>query len=252
MLKRQVAVPRPRPQWGARGRRLPRIKFTEKRAADDRMRLTRVAPIRRFSCCISTTRRAAQRRGVAGRRLHQGHARTAGRPDHPRRSGNPTGFCWPKPNANILLPHAGPKAQKLPFEYQVIRRGNFMRELNRSASPARSMPAPGSRFILMTTPSFKSFSVEGQLTIRLAYNLLRKAEGRGRTTSSTGSKTSKYKQGTDYFRPMAPARCWLFFGRRLRGFPACAPACPRRWKASWKRLSAFSCRQMAVAPACDL
>ena len=70
-------------------------------------------------------------------------------------AGNPTGLLLAQPNATILYSTLA-KGPKLPPEYQLNSTRHFMRELNRSASPASSMPAAASRTIPTTTRSSRS------------------------------------------------------------------------------------------------
>src|SRR6202040_2380219 len=84
--------------------------------------------------------------------------------------GNPTGLLIAKPNANILYATlaGGPK---LPFDYQVNSTRHFMRELNRLGVTGAIDAGGGSQNYPEEYAGIQKLSDEGNLTIRLAYNL---------------------------------------------------------------------------------
>ena len=85
-------------------------------------------------------------------------------------NGNPTGLLLAKPNAGILYATLA-KGPKLPFEYQVNSTRHFMRELNRLGVTGAIDAGGGFQNYPDDYAVIQKLSDEGQLTIRLAYNL---------------------------------------------------------------------------------
>jgi predicted amidohydrolase YtcJ len=113
--------------------------------------------------------------------------------------GNPTGLLLAKPNAAILYttPALGPK---LPFDYQLNSTRHFMRELNRLGLTGAIDAGGGYQNYPEDYAVIQKLADEGQLTLRLAYNLMPQKPKDERADFLNWTKTSKYKQGDDYFR----------------------------------------------------
>ena len=75
----------------------------------------------------------------------------------------------------------------------------------------------------------------GQLTIPLAYNLFTQKPKVGKADFLNRTKTSKYKQGDDYFRHNGAGETVVFSAADFEDFRSCVRACPRRWRASSRR-----------------
>ena len=84
--------------------------------------------------------------------------------------GNPTGLLLAKPNAGILYA-ALAKGPKLPFDYQLNSTRHFMRELNRLGVTGAIDAGGGSQNYPEDYAVIEKLAAEGQLTVRIAYNL---------------------------------------------------------------------------------
>ena len=113
--------------------------------------------------------------------------------------GNPNGLLLAKPAAGILYTTLA-KGPKLPFEYQVNSTRHFMRELNRLGVTGAIDAGGGFQNYPEDYAVIQKLSDEGQLTIRLAYNLYPQKAKAEKTDFLNWTRTSKYKQGDDYFR----------------------------------------------------
>jgi predicted amidohydrolase YtcJ len=84
--------------------------------------------------------------------------------------GNPTGMIVAKPNALILYSTLA-KGPKLPFEYQLNSTRHFMRELNRLGITSVIDAGGGSQNYPDDYAVIERLHRDGQLTVRIAYNL---------------------------------------------------------------------------------
>src|SRR5207253_1419733 len=114
-------------------------------------------------------------------------------------SGEPTGLLLAKPNATILYATLA-KGPKLPPEYQKNSTRHFMRELNRLGVTGAIDAGGGFQNYPDDYAVIQKLSDEGQLTLRLAYNLFTQKPKGEKQDFLNWTKSSKYKQGTDYFR----------------------------------------------------
>jgi len=113
--------------------------------------------------------------------------------------GNPTGMLVAEPNALILYATLN-KGPKLPFEYQLNSTRHFMRELNRLGVTGAIDAGGGFLFYPQDFQVVQALDKAGQLTIRLAYNLFTQKPKGEKEDFLNWTKTSKYKEGNDYFR----------------------------------------------------
>ncbi|MEW9583852.1 amidohydrolase [Paraburkholderia sp. DGU8] len=113
--------------------------------------------------------------------------------------GNPTGLLLAKPNASILYATLA-KGPKLPFDYQLNSTRHFMRELNRLGVTGVIDAGGGFQNYPEDYQVIEKLSSDGQLTVRLAYNLFTQKPKAEKQDFLNWTKTSKYKQGDDYFR----------------------------------------------------
>jgi predicted amidohydrolase YtcJ len=113
--------------------------------------------------------------------------------------GNPTGLLLAKPNAGILYATLalGPK---LPFDYQLNSTRHFMRELNRLGLTGAIDAGGGFQNYPEDYAVIQKLGDEGQLTVRLAYNLFTQKPKGEKADFLNWTKTTKYKEGDDYFR----------------------------------------------------
>jgi predicted amidohydrolase YtcJ len=113
--------------------------------------------------------------------------------------GNPTGLLLAKPNASILYATLA-RGPKLPFEYQLNSTRHFMRELNRLGITGVIDAGGGFQNYPDDYEVVQKLAAEGQMTIRLAYNLFTQKPKAEKQDFLDWTRTSKYKQGDDYFR----------------------------------------------------
>jgi predicted amidohydrolase YtcJ len=114
-------------------------------------------------------------------------------------AGNPTGLLLAKPNAGLLYAALG-RGPKLPFDHQVNSTRHFMRELNRLGVTGVIDAGGGSQNYPEDYAVIQKLAEENLLTVRLAYNLFTQKPRAEKKDFLEWTRTSSYKQGTDYFR----------------------------------------------------
>jgi hypothetical protein len=132
-------------------------------------------------------------------------------------SGNPTGLLLAKPNAAILYATLA-KGPKLPFDYQVNSTRHFMRELNRLGVTGAIDAGGGFQNYPEDYDVISKLSEAGQLTVRLAYNLFTQKPKGEKADFLNWTKTSKYKQGDDYFRHNGAGEMLVFSAADFEDF----------------------------------
>src|ERR1700730_4654004 len=223
MLKRQVAIT-PAPQW-------VRVVggFTEHQFAEKRLptieEINAIAPDTPVFLLHLYDR--AILNGAALRAV--GYTKTTPEPPGGEitrdANGNPTGLLLAKPNANILYATLA-KGPKLPFEYQVNSTRHFMRELNRLGVTGAIDAGGGYQNYPEDYAVIQKLSDEGQLTIRLAYNLFTQKPKGEKQDFLNWTSTSKYKQGTDYFRHNGAGEMLVFSTADFEDFRVPRPDMP--------------------------
>lgn len=113
--------------------------------------------------------------------------------------GNPIGLLLAKPNATILYATLA-KGPKLPFDYQLNSTRHFMRELNRLGVTGVIDAGGGSQNYPDDYQVVQKLAEDGQMTVRIAYNLFTQKPKQEKDDFLNWTRTSKYKQGDDYFR----------------------------------------------------
>jgi predicted amidohydrolase YtcJ len=139
--------------------------------------------------------------------------------------GNPTGLLLAKPNAAILYATLA-KGPKLPFEYQVNSTRHFMRELNRLGLTGAIDAGGGFQNYPEDYAVIRKLADEGQLTIRLAYNLFTQKPQGEKDDFLNWTKISKYKQGSDYFRHNGAGEMLVFSAADFEDFRVPRPDMP--------------------------
>jgi predicted amidohydrolase YtcJ len=132
-------------------------------------------------------------------------------------AGNPTGLLLAKPNASILYATLA-KGPKLPPEYQINSTRHFMRELNRLGVTGAIDAGGGYQNYPEDYAVIQKLSDEGQLTIRLAYNLFTQKPKGEKEDFLNWTKTSTYKQGNDYFRHNGAGEMLVFSAADFEDF----------------------------------
>ena len=140
-------------------------------------------------------------------------------------AGNPTGLLLAKPNAAILYATLA-KGPKLPFDYQVNSTRHFMRELNRLGVTGAIDAGGGFQNYPEDYEVIRKLSEDGQLTIRLAYNLFTQKPKAEKDDFLNWTKTSKYKQGDDYFRHNGAGEMLVFSAADFEDFRQPRPDMP--------------------------
>ncbi len=139
--------------------------------------------------------------------------------------GNPTGLLLAKPNAGILYATLA-RGPKLPFDYQLNSTRHFMRELNRLGVTGAIDAGGGFQNYPDDYAVIQKLSDDGQLTVRLAYNLFTQKPKGEKDDFLNWTKTSKYKQGDDYFRHNGAGEMLVFSAADFEDFRQPRPDMP--------------------------
>src|SRR6202008_1309943 len=139
--------------------------------------------------------------------------------------GIPTGLLLAKPNAGILYATLA-KGPKLPFEYQLNSTRHFMRELNRLGVTGAIDAGGGFQNYPEDYAVVEKLANDGQLTIRLAYNLFTQKPKAEKQDFLNWTKVSKYKQGSDYFRHNGAGEMLVFSAADFEDFRQPRPDMP--------------------------
>jgi predicted amidohydrolase YtcJ len=197
MLKRQVALTPP-PQWVRvvggfteaqfAERRLPTIAELNEAAPD--------TPVFILHLYDRALLNAAALRAV-------GYTRETPDPPHAQivrdGRGRPSGLLLARPSA-LLLYSTLAKGPRLPFDYQLNSTRHFLRELNRLGVTGAIDAGGGFQNFPEDYQVVEKLAAEKQLTVRLAYNLFAQKAKAEKTDFLNWVRTSRYKQGDDYFR----------------------------------------------------
>jgi predicted amidohydrolase YtcJ len=140
-------------------------------------------------------------------------------------NGNPVGLLLAKPNAGILYATLA-KGPKLPFDYQVNSTRHFMRELNRLGVTSAIDAGGGLQNYPDDYAVIQKLSDDGQLTIRIAYNLFTQKPKAERDDFLNWTRTSKYQQGDDYFRHNGAGEMLVFSAADFEDFREPRPDMP--------------------------
>src|SRR5580700_8276911 len=140
-------------------------------------------------------------------------------------AGEPAGLLLAKPNAAILYATLA-KGPTLPFEYQLNSTRHFMRELNRLGVTGAIDAGGGSQNYPEDYAVVQRLHEEGQLTIRLAYNLFTQKPKGEKQDFLDWTRTSKYKQGDDYFRHNGAGEMLVFSAADFEDFRVPRPDMP--------------------------
>ncbi len=139
--------------------------------------------------------------------------------------GNPTGLLLAKPNAAILYATLA-KGPKLPFDYQLNSTRHFMRDLNRLGVTGAIDAGGGLQNYPEDYAVIRKLAEDSQLTIRLAYNLFTQKPKGEREDFLNWTRTSKYKQGDDYFRHNGAGEMLVFSAADFEDFRQSRPDMP--------------------------
>ncbi len=140
-------------------------------------------------------------------------------------NGNPTGLLLAKPNAAILYATLA-KGPKLPLEYQINSTRHFMRELNRLGLTGAIDAGGGFQNYPEDYAVIEKLAEANRLTVRLAYNLFTQKPKGEKADFLNWTKTSKYKQGNDYFRHNGGGEMLVFSAADFEDFRQPRPDMP--------------------------
>jgi len=140
-------------------------------------------------------------------------------------NGNPTGLLIAKPNAGILYSTLA-KGPKLPFEYQVNSTRHFMRELNRLGVTSVIDAGGGFQNYPDDYAVIQKLADEGQMTVRLAYNLFTQKPKEEKEDFLKWTSSVKYKQGDDFFRHNGAGEMLVFSAADFEDFREPRPDLP--------------------------
>jgi hypothetical protein len=140
-------------------------------------------------------------------------------------AGNPTGLLLAQPNAAILYATLA-RGPKLPFDYQLNSTRHFMRELNRLGVTGAIDAGGGFQNYPDDYAVIQKLADDGQLTIRLAYNLFTQKPKAERDDFLNWTKTSRYRQGSDYFRHNGAGEMLVFSAADFEDFRVARPEMP--------------------------
>lgn len=139
--------------------------------------------------------------------------------------GNPTGMLLAKPNAMILYATLA-KGPKLPFDYQVNSTRHFMRELNRLGITGVIDAGGGFQNYPDDYAVIQKLADEGQMTLRLAYNLFTQKPKEEKEDFLNWTKSVTYQQGDDYFRHNGAGEMLVFSAADFEDFRMPRPDLP--------------------------
>jgi len=223
MLKRQVAITPP-PQWVRVVGGFTEHQFVEKRLPTI-AELNAVAPDTPVFLLHLYDR--ALLNGAALRAV--GYTRDTPAPPGGEivrdSDGNPTGLLLAKPNAAILYATLA-RGPKLPFDYQLNSTRHFMRELNRLGVTGAIDAGGGSQNYPDDYAVIQRLADDGQLTIRLAYNLFTQKPQAEKDDFLNWTQHSRYKQGDDYFRHNGAGEMLVFSAADFEDFREPRPDMP--------------------------
>jgi predicted amidohydrolase YtcJ len=118
------------------------------------------------------------------------------------------------------------RGPKLPFDYQINSTRHFMRELNRLGVTGAIDAGGGFQNYPQDYAVIQKLADDGQLTIRIAYNLFTQKPKGEKADFLNWTKTSKYKQGTDYFRHNGGGEMLVFSAADFEDFRQPRPDMP--------------------------
>ena len=223
MLKRQVAITPP-PQWVRVVGGFTAHQFEEKRlpTIEELNAVAPHTPVFLLHLYDRALLNAAALRAVGY---------TKDTPDPPAgeivrdAAGNPTGLFVAKPNAGILYATLA-RGPKLPFDYQLNSTRHFMRELNRLGVTGAIDAGGGFQNYPEDYAVIEKLAEDDQLTVRIAYNLFTQKPKGEKADFLNWTKTTKYKQGTDYFRHNGGGEMLVFSAADFEDFRQPRPDMP--------------------------
>ncbi|TDF83842.1 amidohydrolase [Pseudomonas sp. H9] len=140
-------------------------------------------------------------------------------------NGEPTGMLIARPNAMILYATLA-KGPKLPLEYQVNSTRQFMRELNRLGVTSAIDAGGGFQNYPDDYQVIQELANNGQLTVRIAYNLFTQKPKEELADFQNWSKLVKPGDGSDFFRHNGAGEMLVFSAADFEDFLEPRPDLP--------------------------
>jgi len=137
-------------------------------------------------------------------------------------NGEPNGMLIAKPNATILYATLA-KGPKLPPEYQKNSTRHFMREVNRLGITGVIDAGGGSQSYPEDYQIIEELHRDGQLTIRVAYNLFTQKPKHELADFSSWSKTLRPGQGDDLYRTNGAGEMLVYTAADFEDFRQARP-----------------------------
>ncbi len=141
------------------------------------------------------------------------------------RHGEPTGIMIARPNAMILYATLA-KGPKLPLEYQINSTRHFMREMNRLGLTSAIDAGGGFQNYPEDYEVVSKLEKDGQLTVRIAYNLFTQRPKEELDDFKNWTKTSRYGQGSDFLRHNGAGEMLVFSAADFEDFLEPRPDLP--------------------------
>jgi predicted amidohydrolase YtcJ len=140
-------------------------------------------------------------------------------------AGNPTGLLLARPNATILYATLA-KGPKLPAEYQKNSTRHFMREVNRLGVTGVIDAGGGFQNYPEDYKIIEDLHAEGQLTVRIAYNLFTQKPKEELSDFQNWSKQVKPGQGDDLYRHNGAGEMLVYSAADFEDFRVERPEMP--------------------------
>lgn len=141
------------------------------------------------------------------------------------KAGNPTGLLLAKPNALILYASLA-KGPKLPPEYQRNSTRHFMRELNRLGITSVIDAGGGFQNYPEDYEIIRSLHADGQLSVRIAYNLFTQNKGGELADFARWSEMLPPRAGDDMLRHNGAGEMLVFSAADFEDFREPRPELP--------------------------
>jgi predicted amidohydrolase YtcJ len=132
-------------------------------------------------------------------------------------NGNPTGLLIARPNAMILYATLA-KGPKLPYEYQINSTRQFMRELNRLGITSVIDAGGGFQNYPEDYEIIDKLHRDGQLTVRIAYNLFTQRPKQELDDFAKWVKLTKPGDGDDFYRVNGAGEMLVFSAADFEDF----------------------------------
>ncbi|WP_269715356.1 amidohydrolase [Caulobacter sp. NIBR2454] len=140
-------------------------------------------------------------------------------------AGNPTGLLLARPNATILYSTLA-KGPKLPFDYQVNSTRHFMREMNRLGVTGVIDAGGGFQNYPDDYQVIEKLHAEGQLTLRLSYNLFTQKPKEELADFAGWAKQVKPGDGDDKYRHNGAGEMLVYSAADFEDFRVERPEMP--------------------------